>query len=215
LKRPNILAVSAYFPLLIHKQGYTILPNQFGLNFERGNKMKKCILITLVSLVCLIVPSVLVIAKNTTVSENIAIFASFKMEILEDGKLTENKMLVELRIVNVEGDNNIYIDWNHVYIDPVHEFKTVILKAQHFSTLEGSIKNVIANNNSFSFVIDLSGTPLGAGRTVQVVGNKKLGQDGYSVEATALWWSEIINRKIKTEWRSTDKTFILPYKEVF
>ena len=183
--------------------------------FVRGNKMKKRILITLVSLVCLIVPSVLVIAKNTTVSENIAIFASFKMEILNDGKLTENKMLVELRIVNVDGDNNISVVWNHVYIDPVHEFKTVILKAQHFSTLEGSIKNVIANNNSFSFVIDLSATPLGAGRTVQVIGNKRLGQDGYDIEATALWWSDIINRKIKTEWRSTDKTFILPYKEVF
>ncbi len=177
--------------------------------------MKKRILITFILLICLIVPSVLVIAKNTTVRKNIAIFASFKMEILNDGKLTENKMLVELRIVNVDGDNNISVDWNHVYIDPVHEFKTVILKAQHFSTLVGSINNVIANNNSFSFVIDLSGTHFGTGRTVQVVGNKKVGQDGYDVEATALWWSDIINRKIKTEWRSTDKKFILPYKEVF
>ena len=177
--------------------------------------MKKRISIILISLICLIVPLSLVIAKNTTVSENIAIFASFKMEILEDGKLIENKMLVELRIVNVDGDNNISVVWNHVYIDPVHEFKTVILKAQHFSTLTGSIMNVIANNNSFSFVIDLSGTPLGTGRTVQVVGNKRLGQDEYDIEATALWWSDIINRKIKTEWRSTDKTFILPYKEVF
>jgi len=178
--------------------------------------MKKRILITLVSLVCLIVPSVLVIAKNTTVSENIAIFASFKMEILNDGKLTENKMLVELRIVNVDGDNNISVVWNHVYTDPVHELKTVILKAQHFGTLEGSIYNVIANNNNFSFVIDLSGTPLGDGRTVQVVGNKRSGLIAeYDIEATALWWSDILKRKIKTEWRSTDKTFKLPYKEVF
>ena len=177
--------------------------------------MKKRILITFILLMCLIVPSVLVIAKNTTVSENIAIFASFKIEILEDGKLTENKMVVELIILNVDGDNNVSVDWNHVCIDPVHEFKAVVLKAQHFSTLEGSIKNIIANNNSFSFVIDLSSTPLGTGRTVQVVGNKRLGQDGYDIEATALWWSDIINRKIKTEWRSTDKTFILPYKKVF
>ena len=78
-----------------------------------------------------------------------------------------------------------------------------------------SIKNVIANNNSFSFVIDLSGTPLGTGRTIQVVGNKRHGQYEYDIEATALWWSDIINRKIKTEWRSTNKAFILPYKEVF
>lgn len=176
--------------------------------------MKKRILIISIFLVCLVVPSVLVIAQSTTVGKKVAIQTHFKMEILDDGKLTENKMLVELTIFDYDGDN-IYIGWNHVYIDPVHETKTVVLKAQHFSTLEGSIKNVIANNNSFSFVIDLSGTPLGAGRTVQVVGNKKVGQDGYDIEATALWWSDIINRKIKTEWRSTDKTFILPYKEVF
>jgi hypothetical protein len=137
------------------------------------------------------------------------------MEILEDGKLTENKMLVELRIVNIDGDNNISVDWNHVYIKPVHETETVILKAQHFSTVRHSIKDVIANNNSFSFVIGFPGVPSGAGRTVQVVGNKRLGQDGYDIVAIALWWSDIINRKIKTEWRSTDKTFILPYKEVF
>lgn len=64
-------------------------------------------------------------------------------------------------------------------------------------------------------MIDLSLTPLGAGRTVQVVGNKKDEQDGYDVEATALWWSEILERKLKTEWRSTDKKIVLPYKEVF
>ncbi len=176
--------------------------------------MKKRILIISIFLVCLIIPSVLVIAKNTTVGEKVAIKTYFKMEILDDGKLTENKMLVDLTIFDYDGDN-IYVDWNHVYIDPVHKTKTVILKDQHFSTLEGSIKNVIANNDSFSFVIDLSGTYLGTGRTVQVVGNKSLGQVKYDIEATALWWSDIINRKIKTEWRSTDKTFILPYNEVF
>ena len=93
--------------------------------------MKKRILITFILLICLIVPSVLVIVKNTTVNKNIAIFASFKMEILEDGKLTKNKMLVDLRIVNVDSDNNISVDWNHVYIDPVHEFKAVIFQAKH------------------------------------------------------------------------------------
>jgi hypothetical protein len=177
--------------------------------------MKKGILIISTLLVCLIVPLSLVIAENSTVGEFIAIFTQFKMEILNDGKLTENKMLVELRIVNVDGDDNISVDWNHVYINPFHETKTVILKAQHFSTLAGSINNVIVNNNNFSFVIGFTGTPFGAGRTVQVVGNKRLGQDGYDIEATALWWSDIINRKIKTEWRSTDKKFVLPYKEVF
>ncbi len=54
---------------------------------------------------------------------------SFKMEILDDGKLSEAKMLVELRIFDYDGDN-IYVDWNHVYIKPVHETKTVILKSK-------------------------------------------------------------------------------------
>jgi len=175
--------------------------------------MKKRRLITFVSLTCLIISSALVIAQKTTAGEEVGINTYFKMEILDDGKLTENKMLVELRMFS--NGSNIYADWNHVYIAPVHETKTVILKAQHFSTLEGSIKNVIVNENSFSFVIDLSLTPLGAGRTVQVVGIKKEGQNDYNVEGTALWWSEILKRKLKTQWRTTDKKFVLPYKEVF
>ena len=110
--------------------------------------MKKRILFLSIFSVCLIVNLSSAFAKNNTVGENIAIITDFRMEILNDGKLTENKMLVELRIVNVDGDNNIFVDWNHVYINPVHETKTVILKAQHFSTLEGSIKNVIAKKNN-------------------------------------------------------------------
>lgn len=175
--------------------------------------MKKRILIISIFLVCLIFPSVLVIAKNSSSGEKVAIKTHFHMDILDDGRLTDNKIQVELRIIS--DGSKIYADWNHVYIDPVHETKTVILKAQHFSTLEGSISNITVNKRSFSFTIDFSLTPLGSGRTVQVVGSKKNKQDGYDVEATALWWSEILNKKIRTEWRSTDKKIILPYKEVF
>ena len=175
--------------------------------------MKKRILITFVCLACLIISSAFVLAQKATADQEIAINTYFKMEILDDGKLTDNKMLVELRMFSDGSD--IYADWNHVYIDPVDETKTVILKAQHFSTLEGSIKNVIAKKNNFSFVIDLSLTPLGSGRTVQVVGIKQEGQNDYNVEGTALWWSEILQKKLKTQWRSTDKKFVLPYKEVF
>lgn len=175
--------------------------------------MKKLIFVVSILSVCLIVPSVLVVAKNTVAGEKVTIGTSFHMEILDDGKLTENKILAQLRILS--DGSKIYADWNHVYIDPVHETKTVILKAQHFSTLEGSIKNVLISKEGFSFVIDLSLTPLGTGRTVQVVGSKKDGQDKYDVEATALWWSEVLKRKLKTEWRTTDKGIVLPYKEVF
>lgn len=175
--------------------------------------MKKYIVTISSVFFCLIAFSVLVVAKTATVDEEVAIRANFHMDILDDGKLTENKILVQLRIL---GDGTkVYADWNHVYIDPVHETKTVILKAQHFSTLEGSIKNVLIRKEGFSFVIDLSLTPLGRGRTVQVVGSKKNGQGEYDVEATALWWSEVLKRKLKTEWRTTDKKVVLPYKEVF
>ena len=105
--------------------------------------------------------------------------------------------------------------WDDVFIRPDHEGKRVCLKAEHNSSADGSIKDVIVNKDSFSFRIDFSGTFLGAGRTVQVVGNRKEGTYGYSVQGVGLWWSDVLNRKIKTEWRSTDKKIVLPYKEVF
>lgn len=164
-------------------------------------------------LLCLLIPVVFVVARDVPVGKRVAVHAQMRMEILNDGQPTENRMLVDLDIFDHTG--KVHVIWNHVYIDPVHEAKTVILKAQHFSTLEGSIKNVTTYNDGFSFTIDLSAEFLGTGRTVQVVGSKKETGMGYDVEASGLWWSEILNKKLKTEWRSTDKKFILPYKEVF
>ena len=119
------------------------------------------------------------------------------MEMLDDGQLMEDKMLVDLSIFDHAG--KVHVTWSHVFIRPLHESKTVVLKAQHFSTLEGSIKNVIADNKSFSFTIDMSGEPLGAGRTVQVVGSRKK-TFGYDVEGTGLWWSPILNKKLTITW---------------
>lgn len=165
----------------------------------------------------LIVSSLVVIAENTKVpqrnlADKVRIFEYFKMEIIDDGKLSQNKMLVELRIYNYS--DKIYVTWDHVYISPQDDLKKVILKAQHYSVQEGTIKDVMATQSHFSFKIDVS-TGLFAGRTVQVVGNKEEGAFKYSVGGSALWWSDILNRKIKTEWRSTNRKFILPYKEVF
>jgi len=170
--------------------------------------MKKYISIIFASLLCLTVFSVLVTAESTKNVSIVGIRENFKMEIMDDGQLSEDKMIVTLEILG-----NIYkpyVVWNHVYIKPIHDEKRVILKAQHFSTVEGSIKDVIVNKDSYSFMIFW-----GVGRSIQVVGSKKRGQDNYSIEASALWWSEILNRKIKMEWRSTDKKFVLPYREVF
>ncbi len=145
------------------------------------------------------------------------ISAHFKMEILEDDVRREATMLVELTIVPRTGRQAVVV-WDHVYVNPIHERKVVVLKAEHFSTAEDSIRNVQLTENAFSFTIAFSGTFGGAGRTVQVVGEKKpeaLVANMYDVSATGLWYSSILNRKIKTEWRTTSEKVILPYKEVF
>jgi hypothetical protein len=179
----------------------------------KGGRMKCPKSIAYILLPCLIAPAVLVITTSVAANKRVVLEASFRMDILNDGELSENNILVDLRIFSDGGKT--HVDWNHVYIDPVHETKTVILKAQHFSTLEGSIRNVQASEGHFSFVMDLSLTPLGTGRTVQVVGSKGEGQDKYDVRATGLWWSEILKRKLKIKWRTTDKKIVLPYREVF
>lgn len=161
---------------------------------------------------CLIVPSMLIIAETLKTGEKVSIFTHFNMEIIDDGKLTDNQMLADLHIFNYRGRTHVV--WNHVYIDPQHDLKKVILKAQHYSTQEGTISEVVVSKNHFSFKIDVS-TALFPGRTVQVVGNRSEDSHKYSIEGTALWWSYILNRKIKTEWRTTDKKIMLPYKEVF
>jgi len=168
---------------------------------------------TILACLCLLISAVLAIAKGSKVSKAVAVHTHMKMEILADGQPTEDRMLVGLDIFDHAG--KIHVIWNHVYIRPFHETKTVVLKAQHFSTQEGSIKNVMANNDSFSFTLDFSGELLGAGRTAQVVGSKQESGIGYDMEASGLWWSPILNKKLKTEWRTTDKKFVLPYKEVF
>jgi len=170
--------------------------------------MKKCVSIISALLLCLTVHSVLGTAKSTKNDSIVGIRENFKMEIMDDGQLSEDKMIVTLEILGSIYEP--YVAWNHVYIKPIHDEKRVVLKAQHFSTVEGSIKDILVNKNSFSFTIFW-----GAGRAAQVVGSKREGQDNYSIEASALWWSDILNRKIKMEWRSTDKKFVLPYKEVF
>lgn len=179
--------------------------------------MKKRILIISIFSVCLIVPSVLLIAKNTAINEKVAIMTSFKMELIDDGKILDSKMLVNLTII--EQDNgDFYVEWNEVFIKPFHERKVVILKPVHHSTLDGSIKNVIVTKTGFSFVIDLSRQFGGAGRTLQIVGKKKSGGfifDEYDVKGSGLWWSEILKESIRKDLRSTDKKIILPYKEVF
>ena len=171
--------------------------------------MKKVIIITSIFFVCFIIPSVLVIAKNTAPADRISIDRNFKMDVYEDGKLTGSKISVHLQIYNSGGDK-ITVWWEHVYIRPLDFCKKIQLTPEIFSTNDGTIKNVKVTQNNFSFEIDIAPS---LGRTIQVAGQTVEGK-GVDIETTELWLSDISNKKTKIEWKSTDK-IILPYNEVF
>jgi hypothetical protein len=176
--------------------------------------MKKYyISLILIILFYLIVPPIPIMPESIKTNEKVSIYTRFNMEIFDDGKLSDCKMIVDLKIYDYS--NEIYVIWDDVFIRPAHELKRVCLKAEHNSTQDGSIKDVRVSKDSFSFKIDFTGTFGGAGRTVQVVGKKEEGITAYSLQAVGLWWSDILKSTIKTEWRSTDKKILLPYKEVF
>lgn len=73
----------------------------------------------------------------------------------------------------------------------------------------------MVRKDNFSFKIKFHTMWAVDERTVQIIGSKKEGQHGYSVKGMGLWWSDILNSEVKTEWLSTDKKIVLPYKEVF
>ena len=186
-----------------------------------GRKMKKCILIAIISLVCLLVPSVLVIAKNNNENEKspLVVVTDFNLEVFREGKLSEKNLLVTLQIWDLGNGNGFSVSWNHVRIEPVHTQKKVYISGQHFSTEEGSIKNVRVHKNGFSFRLDYIG---GMGLTADIVGKEEGKLDGipvYSVKASAMAFSIYRTgsdlQKNPEIWRSTDKKIVLPYKEVF
>jgi len=143
--------------------------------------MRKHILVTSISLVFLIVPSILIIAKNQTTDIEFPILTSFKLEVFREGKLSEKKMLVNLQIWELS--DGFHVLWDHVHIEPLRNEKRVLLNPRHFSTLEDSIKNVSVNKNGFSFRLEHL---KGHGLTADVVGKKREGRSGYSVEASAI-----------------------------
>lgn len=149
-------------------------------------------------------------ADKIKIGKNVRISTDVKMEIMEDGQLTENKLLVHLVIYDYK--DKIHVHWDHIYIAPQHDMKQVLLKCQSYSVEDGSVYGVGANNDNFSFTIHV-----GRGQDIKIVGNKVKGRFiySYSIQGVALWWSDIIKDKIKIEWRSTTKKFILPYTEVF
>ena len=155
--------------------------------------------------------SVLVIAKNYEIDTEKTIITDFKLEVMREGKLSEKVLLVRLIIWKFNNTEECSVSWSHVQIEPVHDRKKVCLSAHQFSTAEGSIKNVIVGKDRFSFRIEYAE---GLALLADVVGKKIEGQGNYSVEVNAIVRLNA-NEKTTEKWQSTDKTIILPYKEVF
>lgn len=157
------------------------------------------------------ISSVFVIAKNEESDIKSPILTDFKLEVFREGELSPKMMVVWLETWKVE--DNFHVFWTHVDIVPSRDNKEVGSRARHFSTLEGTIENVKVMRNRLSFRLEhLSGL----GLTADVVMKKRDGHSGYSVEASvldvALEGSEIV--KFPERWKSTDKQFVLLYKEV-
>jgi len=172
--------------------------------------MKKHLLIACISLLSLIVPSVLVTAENHKYNKDFPVITDFKLEVFRGGKLSEKKLLVHLEIW--KHNNQFLVSWSYVHIEPLHNKKKVFLCARHFGTSEGTIENARADKNGFSFRLDYI---KGLGLTADVVGEKREGQKGYSVEASVMDFALGTHKKTAEVWQSTDKVFVLPYKEVY
>jgi hypothetical protein len=140
------------------------------------------------------------------------IIERFYLESVTDGKLEDTKRIVELKILASNGQRHVW--WDGVNMFPVHERKKVMLGANHYSTKEGTVSDVVVGENHFSFRLHLS--PLFAQeRTLQVVGERKAGESKYSLRAVGLWRSDLLENTMKVEWRSTKEGFVLAYKDVF
>lgn len=151
----------------------------------------------------------IVMASNTLHAESkhqksISIFLHFqKMAVIEDEKQTESNLLVDLSIFDYDG--KMAVIWKDIYIMPADK-KTVLNMAQ-YSTEDGTITDLDIQEDHFSFNLKVT-----HGRIMKVIGTKKGEQ--YNIEGVGLWWSDILKRKIKTEWKSVDR-IVLPYKQVY
>ena len=172
--------------------------------------MKKYISVKSVFFLCLAISFILAlraIAKSESTRNETVTIDTFRLEVIVDEQLFEERMIVTLQVHNIAGPS---VNWKHVYIKPDHNRKGVLLRVGHFSTTEGSIKDVIVTKDSFSF--DIHPSPR---ETVHIIGTKSTGKSRYDIQGVGFVYLTTLDKLTKVEWRSTDKKFILPYKEVF
>jgi hypothetical protein len=182
--------------------------------------MKKCVIVTFTIIFFLVSGSMQVAAGNvgyrrTSSSSSPMNVSIMGMTVFENGRDSEKKMLGHIRIGGNRQEDRV-VQFSFVYIFPVHETKEVALQVRHYSTSEGTIKDVKVNKNGFSFTIDVTDTPagLGTGGNMKVVGTRKQNMFDYSVNAKGIWWNSLLDRKVETEWRLMSNEIVLPYKRV-
>ena len=136
----------------------------------------------------------------------------FYLESTIDGKTSEWRMIVNLTIFGTPQEP--FIDWHQVSILPEHDKKKVLLRAGHFSNtadmLGSSIKNVLVEKDSFRFQILIDNT-----QSMLISGTKNANDSNYSIEGVGFMNIGNKDKINKVEWHSTDKEFVLPYKEVY
>jgi len=137
--------------------------------------------------------------------------SAVKIEIFDDGKISPHKIIANFFFFQEK--NGLWQgQWEHIYIAPDDQAKDVLLKIEKFSTAEGTIQNFQKFDGGCSFDI-IAGQDFG-NRKYQTV----IKENGSMPEVigSALWYSELLRKQIKIEWKSTDKLYFeLPYNKVF
>lgn len=140
---------------------------------------------------------------------NVIIDAHFiKMQIEENGKKTSSNMIVDLFVVN-QNDIKSAV-WNSVFImiDNREGKKKTVLRADHYSTENGGIDNLIIQGNTVSFNLNRS-----PDRKVRIICTKK-SENEYDITGNSFYWSSLLKINFTEVWSVTNK-ILLPSLEVY
>lgn len=131
-----------------------------------------------------------------------------KMQIEVNGRRTSWHMVVDLSVVKQDGLGRA--TWNSVFIMPdnLTGGKKTVLRADHYSTENGGIQNLVIQGKTVSF--DLVRSP---DRKVKIICVKK-GADKYDIKGTSFYWSELMKERFTEVWSVTDR-IVLPSLEVY
>jgi hypothetical protein len=145
---------------------------------------------------------------QTKSDEDVSIFTRLKLQVFEDDKPKELYIVGDLTLSTEKGYTRVF--WKDVWISTVESQKKMLLKPEFNSSDDGTISNVILKDNHFSFDLFLEPE-----RIMKVSGTKMKYRSEYEVNGVGSFWVEMLNKHVKTEWRTITKPIILPYNELF